>query len=73
MPSSQRGKDDSKEVVKCMFCDLKTRKDNLKRHTETQHKGCPIKWKRIGDQKSKLTDFFVTPISSSSITVIEMK
>ena len=58
MSSKQRGKEDSKELVMCEYCNLKTRKDNLKRHTDTQHPGSNIKWKRIVSQKSKLTDFF---------------
>ena len=55
---TQRGKDDSKEMVMCAHCNAKTRKDNLKRHTDNQHPGLQPKWIRIATQTSKVTDFF---------------
>ena len=59
MSTTQRGQDDSKEMVYCAYCaDFKTRKDNLRRHTEKQHPGLQPNWKRIVNQKTKLTDFF---------------
>ena len=67
MSSSQRGKEDSKETVMCEHCSLKTRKDNLKRHTETQHPGSVVKWKRVVSQKSKLTDFYAKVNAEPSV------
>ena len=59
MSTTQRGQDNSTEMVYCAYCaDFKTRKDNLRRHTEKQHPGLQPNWKRIVNQKTKLTDFF---------------
>ena len=59
MSGTQRGKDDSKELVLCTHCsDFRTRNDNLARHTEKQHPGLQPKWKRIVKQTTRMTDFF---------------
>ena len=69
--SAQRGKEDSKEVVMCEYCGLKTRKDNLKRHTDTQHPGSNVKWKRIVSQKSRLTDFYTKAPQTNPVPLID--
>ena len=47
----------AKEDVQCFYCDLKLRKDTLKRHTENRHKGQEPKLKYISDGISGLSNF----------------
>ena len=63
--SNSWGKHGSKSRVICLYCEEDCRKDNLKRHTSSKHKGQPpkSKLKSIGGQKN-LT--FFTPNSSQN-------
>ena len=63
--STSWGKDGSKGRVICLYREEECRKDNLKRHTSSKHKGQPpkSKLKSIGGQK-KLK--FFTPHSSQN-------